>query len=616
MALNDNNKLKRPGLDPQVKEDFAATFNPRSPSFANAAGGGTTTAPAPTIATATPPASPTPQLRRDFGEFFGGAAAPSNRIASAPVGGANAPTRPLGGAPLRLGGLAGAAQALAGMTPMATAPAESTIHSLVPANGGRAPGGPFDLNSFAKPPAAVKPPAAAVTVTPPDVALKSANLQPPPGFGAGKAAMAALPRATSAFNSGLATIADSAVGAYGAADNFVRGAFGTSPVRYPEHPVLRVMANNGMVMVGEPSSAAPAARPPAPSAPPAAPTATPLGRAAAPVAQPLATATPATAANAAELTHSGTAPGAGATSVGGRQLGYGAMVNGVRVFSDGSGGANAPARTMTDEQIAGLATGARLSRADPGVGGGIGTAAAGGTPELGAFTGRVGEVTRPATGVNYAAARADNIEAQRMAASDAASIASGDTRSVLGRAARNAQIDANSSFGSPKLRRERLAATMDALNKAALGGIPAQDALGRSAIEDAGQTTRAGITADASIAGDMLRRPGASQVNLADGTLGLVGADGIVRPALTPSGTPARTLQTKDDSATKRAAEVEDAFSKTATTLLSNSTLGQAATPEQIVAAKVQAAQLHNLRTATGPNGQKLVEIGGEWKPL
>lgn len=247
-----------------------------------------------------------------------------------------------------------------------------------------------------------------------------------------------------------------------------------------------------------------------------------------------------------------------ATSINGRPLGYGATVDGVRVFSDGSGGQNSPAATITRPQFDTLAQGRSLTRADAGIGGAIGTMAAGGTPELGAFTGRTDgiSIARPVPDA-YARARADNIEAQRMAASDAASIATQDTRSVLGRAARAAAIDANSSFGTPAARRAQYTAALNSLGGAATGGMEAQARLGDVGVQDAGATSREQIQSATSRANNALNartelsralitRPTPTQVNLANGTLGLLGPDGIIRPAIdSTTGAAARPEQTR-----------------------------------------------------------------------
>jgi hypothetical protein len=295
-----------------------------------------------------------------------------------------------------------------------------------------------------------------------------------------------------------------------------------------------------------------------------------------------------------------------ATSNAGRTLGYGA--------TDSAG-----QRSFGNNDIAAInARAAGGSRSDGGIGGGIGSEAAGGTPELGAFSGGVGIAARPIVVDPDASARAGNIEAQRTAASDAASIASRDTRSVSGTAARAAAIDANSSFGTPASRKIAYEAALGNLGGAAAAGIKPQADLGIAGVQEAGATTRAGINAQASIAGDLLRnRPTPAQVPLADGTLGLLGHDGVVRPATGADGKPVKPIQTKDDSAAKRSAEIQDLLAKTTRTYLTNIVQpGQAATPEQLAQARLLAVQTHGLPTATGPNGQKIVNINGEWKPL
>lgn len=331
-----------------------------------------------------------------------------------------------------------------------------------------------------------------------------------------------------------------------------------------------------------------------------------------------------------------------ATSQSGRPLGYGAMVNGVRTFSDGTAGTPA---TMSRAQIGGLAAGRSLSRADAGVGGNIGGEAFGltrptggstaagnvlaSTPELGSPAGfaLVRPGAQPAD--PYARARADNIEAQRYAASDAASIATGDTRSVLGRAARAAAIDARSAFGSSGARAAAYRSALEGLNGAAAAGTVPQARLGEAALQDAGETQRAGIRAgtDLATAGlnaqtelqrAALTRPTPEQVPLADGSLGLLGNDGVVRPARGADGMPVRPNLTRSDSATKRSEEIADSIAKSAAQLLTASVpYGTKPTEEQIRGSRLQAAQLAGLRTATGPDGvSRMVEINGEWVPL
>lgn len=216
-----------------------------------------------------------------------------------------------------------------------------------------------------------------------------------------------------------------------------------------------------------------------------------------------------------------TAP-AGALSNAGRSLGYG------RVAADGS-------RAFDNSDIAAL--GARAP-AFPGA-----TTATGAPPLAAAAP--IPVVQPPPRPDTYSRSRGDNIEAQRMAASDVASIANGDTRSVLGAAARNARTEAASTGDDASMQR-----TLTALYGIAGAGIEPQDRLGAANVQDAGANTRT----DATIAGEanrttqnnaaelsralLTRQP--NTINMADGTLGIIGADGVVRPATTAQGAPVR----------------------------------------------------------------------------
>lgn len=481
---------------------------------------------------------------------------------------------------------------------MATDDKKQRIPSLVPPNGGRAPGGPFDPASFTRPAA---PPAAAAASAP--AAAAPATPAYNAGRGLRRAIGSAVTGARDMANRGIAAVGDAAVAGYGAADNLVRGAVGAAPAAYQQRPVSRAFSRAGIIP--EPT--------PRPAIVPSA--ATPVTRAGgmvAAAAPTLATVTPQTAANADQLRSSGltrpgpvnagvaTTAGTPAVSDSGRALGYGNRVNGVNVFSDGSG--NGPPATMTRPQIDALAQGSRLSRADAGVGGNIASEALGGTPELGSAAGLA--LSRPAA---PAAAPDPSIalrRAQRDARSDLASIATGDSRSVAGRAAR-------------QLRRDGDAQGLENLQASVAAGVPLAADVARTQAEQSGANDRAGIEAQTEVARAALTRPGPTPIDLADGTLGGLGADGIVRPITDASGAPARRAQTRDDASVKRRQELEDALAKQAGELLASSVPpGQAPTPEQILGARAQAAQLNGLRTATGPNGQKMMEINGEWIPL
>jgi hypothetical protein len=188
-----------------------------------------------------------------------------------------------------------------------------------------------------------------------------------------------------------------------------------------------------------------------------------------------------------------------------------------------------------------------------------------------------------------AAARAAQIGAQMDAASDAASIANRDPRSVLGSAARNADVEAGSGFGTDEERSANHLRSIASLNGIAASGIDQTGKLNTDAItadtaraaQDA-ETRRTGITANASIAGDFLRRPQPTTTALADGTSAIVGADGVARPVLDATGKPVQTALSKpnvDQGAYGRMVET-----------LTKANLGDApADPEQVYKATIAA---------------------------
>jgi hypothetical protein len=247
-----------------------------------------------------------------------------------------------------------------------------------------------------------------------------------------------------------------------------------------------------------------------------------------------------------------------AVSQGGRQLPYGQMVNGVPTFSDGSGIGRIP-RTMTDQQIGALAGGAAqapaLARAAPAA---IPAAAPGGvarpTPGGSAVAGADAAPTlfrpqRPALPQQPAGPSA--LELQRYAASDMASIASGDVRSPLGAAARN--LRSQMQYGTPA-QRAAAAKQLEALSAGVAQGfgnvgdaqvqagtdqsrlaaeqLRAQTDLQRTGMETQGRLQEATITRP---------RPQFDRVTLEDGTVALVGEDGASRYATGPDGKPLRT---------------------------------------------------------------------------
>lgn len=303
---------------------------------------------------------------------------------------------------------------------------------------------------------------------------------------------------------------------------------------------------------------------------------------------------------------SGDTPNNGVT-VNGHELSYGAMVNGVPTFSDGSGVGGIP-RTMSDDTIKGL--GNQLNISAPAT-----TALAsdvlGYTPTQDQA---VASLTRP-TSQPITGSRPSN---QDFAASDRLDIASMDPRSALGIAARNLSIDAQ--YGSGPARRAALG-SLQALQ----GGVDHDEQITAQQQDQAsqqqnardlenmrGQYSLADATAQARLA--QLRREG-HPVTLTDGTLGVMDPiSGNITPATLPNGATAKTTVPKPDAGIKRSDQVMDQISQTATQLAKSWMPPQndptAKPPYQQF--RQQAAQLHGLRTATNPTtGQRMVEIDG-----
>lgn len=231
----------------------------------------------------------------------------------------------------------------------------------------------------------------------------------------------------------------------------------------------------------------------------------------------------------------------GATSIAGRPLGYGEMRDGVRVFSDGSG--TGIPRTMSDEQIAGLGArvntvpAANFARPAPGVAASMATG--GQTPALGSLPRRP---EAPMFSQQFDPVRA----AQMDAAADLEAAYSGDMRSPLGRAARNASVR---GLDDTYLQTVRGSAEAGIAGRANLAQERIRDAgaTQRTGMDVAGRLTEAGMIADAGMAQTLAaRRPTIAQVPLEDGTLGLLDAEtGQVRVATGADGMPARPALTR-----------------------------------------------------------------------
>lgn len=271
---------------------------------------------------------------------------------------------------------------------------------------------------------------------------------------------------------------------------------------------------------------------------------------------------------------------------GGRSLNYGAMVNGVPTFSDGTGGIP---RTMSEARIANPAPGrltvlpagagapafdgrgnfvastpdpvgasrtdggARAASSTPVVPAGPGAASA--PPLAGSAAPAAPGISRP--GVDpvqaaAAAAAADAIRAERNRQSDLASIASGDPRSAIGIAARNLRSQAQ--YSTDGLRRDAAAGQLATLTGEAAKGSGAQFSAGmnaelaQGAQREQGANARAALDANTSLQRSMIDRPQPATLTLDDGTLAQIGEGGVLRP-LTVNGKPARAMQTRNEGA-------------------------------------------------------------------
>jgi hypothetical protein len=296
----------------------------------------------------------------------------------------------------------------------------------------------------------------------------------------------------------------------------------------------------------------------------------------------------------------------GAINAQGKRLPYGAMVNGVATFSDGSSGipgiAGSIPRTMSDATIAGLGSQLNVVPATAFTGATPGAAA----PQL------VRPAAQPITG--------SRPSAQDFADADRLAVASQDPRSAAGIVARNLSMEAQYG-GTTRVRRaaEQSLASLQAGTQQS--GLEAQQAeqqnnvltrqgqnelantalQGQNSLADAGvQLQRAQLTRE--------RQP----VTLADGTLATRDpVTGVVTPSTLANGQPAKD---------KRTNEVLDSISKTATEL-SKSALPPPGAPANWtpdpVALREQAARMNGLPLGTDPKtGKRFVQINGQALPL
>lgn len=301
-------------------------------------------------------------------------------------------------------------------------------------------------------------------------------------------------------------------------------------------------------------------------------------------------------------------------------LPYGAVVNGVPTFSDGSGDGSIP-RTMSDEQIKAL--GSRVNLVDAkNFQQALASNADGSTPSSEQMIARAGNtLTRPITGSRPSTAD--------FAASDRNAIASGDWRSAAGTAASNLRMDAQYA-GSPQLRRaaaDQLAGlTTGAQQSAALdqqgdqqsalaaqqnqGALDVENLRGRNALAQTGlEIQKAQLTREG------------HPITMADGTIALVDPiTGQVTQSRQADGSPAKALVAKDDSATKRTNELVDQLDKGVQEQMKAYLPTKDAptpTPEMISQWRQQQALAMNLPMATNKQtGERIVNVNGQWIPL
>jgi hypothetical protein len=307
----------------------------------------------------------------------------------------------------------------------------------------------------------------------------------------------------------------------------------------------------------------------------------------------------------------------------------GAMVNGKRVFSDGTAGVP---QTMSPAAMAQLAQGRSISRADPGaLGHALASDGAGGTPtqeQMVAQNVAKAQLTRPVTGFRPSA--------QMFADADRQAIAMKDPRSAVGIAARNLSVDAQ--FGSSPQLRRMAADQLTALQAGTdAGGAAAQKAESDQAVVGAqGQNTLANTALEGrnTLANSALQqrtellkgRAGTSQVT-SDGRVAMIDpVNGVATYAKDADGNPVRAQLTRDDSATKRANELQDSMAKSVQALLLEYTKNQQMLPEKdrkppgaqdMMAWKAQSAMAQGLQPHVNQaTGEVKGLINNQWVTL
>lgn len=314
------------------------------------------------------------------------------------------------------------------------------------------------------------------------------------------------------------------------------------------------------------------------------------------------------------------------TTVGGRALPYGAMVNGVPTFSDGSG-AGGIQRTMSDATIKGLADRLPIMPAQTSV---LASDVLGRTPAAGEGYGLV-RPTPPITG--------SRPTAQQFADADRNAIALRDPRSMAGIAARNLTME--TQYGNTPRARAQAAQSLAALDtgtqQGGLQGQQAETALAQAGVQGDNALRQTQLQGQNALAAEDLRgRYGLQNtgleiqraqltraghpITMEDGTMGLMDPiTGAVTRSRQADGSPAKALVSKTDAEDKRSNQLVDQLSKSVQEQMKNFLPTKdkpALTPQDIQQMRRQAAMAMNLPVATSPQGQQVVNVNGQWMPL
>lgn len=248
------------------------------------------------------------------------------------------------------------------------------------------------------------------------------------------------------------------------------------------------------------------------------------------------------------------------------------------------------------------------------------------TPGVSADNIGFGAIQNPASAIQAAhdQAIADALEARRNANSDMVSIATEDPRSPLGIAARKLRVDAQTSEptkggfrsrGMPSAADQTYQQGIQALLGAAGAAIPQSTQVGDTFQRNAGDIERTGMTNASELAKANLTRPDktAPQVTMADGTLGLLGSDGVVRKAVGEDGKPINMPQVKEDAEGKRADSILQDIYKSTDEWRKNLPPGSPdLTADQITKARIASAQTRGFAPRQGKDGKWYISIGGQ----